>query len=251
MRFFNLIHMCAVLLSIAFYAARVDAGIVNHGDFVAENYSFLAVTEDSISDALPHYGGFGTVGDTLLVEPIGFGVQVVEGPGVSLLESSLQMMIVPNVDTASVGSLSYSEQGNYTVVGDGEAMAAIPFFWQIIEVDDIAVSPVISGNGTANVSGDSGTGVIWELGFSVDLAAELATAEAGRGVDYGSRITKVNLRFDNSLVATAGDDQSVASIKKQQTDGIRITIPEPASLASALWIFAVLIWRRRRCLNVK
>ena len=245
MRFCSFISLCAVLLSVV-YPEPADASLMNHGDFVAENYSFLTVTEDSAPNGQLFYGGFDTVGDTLLVEPVGFGVQVDPGPGASLLDSTLQMMIVPNTNTGSVDIVSYREFGDYTVVGSGEVMAAIPFFWQIIEVDDVAVTP-ISGSGTVNVSGDSGTGAIWELGFKVDLAAALAAAETARNTDYGRRITKVNLTFDNSIVAQADDDLSVAFIKKKQTEGIRITIPEPAALASALWIVAaVLLCRRQR-----
>ncbi len=245
MRFYSFISLCAVWLCVVVYVVQADASLMNHGDFVAENYSFLNVTEDPAPNPGPYYGGFDTAGDTLLVEPLGFGVQVDQGPDVSILDSTLAMMIVPNNDTASVDVLSYSEQGDFTVVGTGEVMAAIPFFWQIIEVEDIAVSP-ITGSGTASISGNEGTGTVWELGFSVDLAAELVAAEVQRGVDYGSRITKVNLTFDNSLIATADDGQSVAFIKKKQTEGIRITIPEPTSLSSALWIFAVLAWRTSR-----
>ena len=93
MRFYSLIRLCAVMLSVVVYAARSDASLMNHGDFVAENYSFLMVTEDSDPNSSLHYGGFGTVGDTLIVEPMGFGVQVDEGPGVGLLDSTLTMMV--------------------------------------------------------------------------------------------------------------------------------------------------------------
>ena len=225
-------------------AAPVPAAIMNHGDFMGDNYTFVDVTEDNLEDSLL-YGAFSTGGDTLLVDPDGFAVQVDPGPGVDLLDSELQMMIVPKGD-ASVDQIDFREDGDYTIAGDGTVTAAVSYFWQIAEVDDTPVNP-ISGEGNTSFSTTAaGTGELWNVGFNINLAAELAAAEADAGQDFGDRITKVNFHFDNTLTAQAADALSVAFIKKKQTSGIRITVPEPATGLPLLLMGAALLARFRR-----
>ncbi len=229
---------------ISFIAAPLPAAIMNYGDFMGDNYTFVDVTEDNLEASL-FYGAFSTGGDSLLVDPDGFAVQVNPGAGAALLDSELEMMIVPKGD-ASVDQIDFQEEGDYTITGDGNVTAAISYFWQIVEVDDTPVDPISgNGNGSFNTS-TAGTGELWSLGFNIDLAAELAAAEAAAGQDFGDRITMVNFRFDNTLTATAADALSIAFIKKKQTSGIRITVPEPSTFLPLLLMSSALLARFRR-----
>ena len=77
-----------------------------------------------------------------------------------------------------------------------------------------------------------------EKALDINLAAELTEA-GGDGA-----ITKINLRFDNSLTARAGDASSVAFIKKKQVDGLTV-VPEPSSCLVMLIGLGTLLCRRR------
>ena len=227
---------------IAVIAAPLPAAMMNHGDFMSDNYTFVDVTEDNLEESL-FYGSISTGGDTLIVDPDGFGVQVDPGPGAILLDSELEMMIVPKGD-ASVDQIGFNEEGDYTITGDGVVEAAVSYFWQIMEVDDTPVTP-ITGQGSEGFSASTAiTGEIWSIGFNIDLAAELAAAEADAGQEIGDRITKVNFRFDNTLTANAMDALSIAFIQKKSD--ITIMVPEPATFLSLLLMGSALLARFRR-----
>ncbi len=220
-------------------SAPASAALMNYGTVMSDNFTYVDVTEDNLEDDLYYDGNISTSGDTLLIDPEGFGVQVNPGPGAHLLDSELEMMILPKNDTTSIDKLFFDEEGDFSLVGGGSASASVAYFWQILEVDGNPIDP-ISGNGNRAFSSSTpGTGQLWSLDFSVDLAAELDAAAVS-----GDRITKVGFRFDNTLSALAGDGE-VAFIKKKQTGGIRICaagvngthadcVPEPSSLALLL-----------------
>ena len=231
------VRFCS-MLSVGFVliASPLSAAMMNYGSMMSDNYTFVDVTEDNLETELFYDGGISTSGDTLLIDPDGFGVQVNPGAGVDLLDSELEMMIVPKGDTASVDEISFDEEGDFTIVGGGMVEAAVSYFWQILEVDGVSINP-ISGSGSANFSStDIGSGQLWSIDFSVDLAAEKG--------DVGDRITKVGFRFDNTLTAQAADGE-IAFIKKKQTGGIRVMVPEPSSICLLLVSLAGLVLRLR------
>jgi len=214
------------------------AALMNYGDFSGATIDFIDVTEDNLGPVLL-YDVQGTVGDILLIDPKSFGAQKNPGPGTGFIDSELQMMLVAQPG-GSIEQIMFSEEGDYTIVGDGNVEANIAYFWQILEVDNIPVTP-ISGSGTTDfMSSTAGTGSLWSLDFSLDLAAKLV------GAGMTGTITKANFKFDNTLTATAADDLSVAFIKKKQIGGVRITVPEPAGLFSALIGLVGLLGFRRR-----
>lgn len=211
---------------IALAVSQSSAALMNYGTVMSHNYTFVDVTEDNLVSDLYYDGNLMTSGDTLIVDPDGFKVQV-DGPGIDLLDSELQMMITPKDDN-SVDMIAFVEEGDFSLVGGGVVGASLSYFWQIVEVDGTAIDP-IGGSGQTDFSGTSlGAGQTWSLGFSVDLAGELAASGVG-----GERITKVNLTFDNTLTAQAGANE-IAFIAKKQTSGINITVPEPSSLSMLL-----------------
>ncbi len=239
----------AVGLAVTVMTAPSDAIIIEHGDIMSANYTFLDLTEDTL-EPTAFYSDFSTSGDTLVIDPAGFGVQVNPGAGVAFLDSELEMMIAPKNGLSSVDVISFSESGDYTnniLAGSSATVSAsAPYFWQITEVDNTSLSEIITGNGVASFTSSSHGTAIWTNSAELDLSAALDAAEAERGVTLGDRITKVNFRFDNSLSAQAGEN-ATAFIKKKEAGGIRIgvsTIPEPASA----WLFLIgsLGWVRLR-----
>ncbi len=99
----------------------------------------------------------------------------------------------------------------------------------------------MSGNGTADFTANTPiTGGLWDVGFTVDLNDSLANA------GMSGTITKAVFRFDNSLTATADNDNSIAFIKKKQIDGVKIMIPEPSGVLTLLVGLVGLLVRRRR-----
>ena len=229
--------LCAVVVT-AFVASQSPAAIMNYGTVMGDSFTFADVTEDNLVSELYYDGNLMTSGDTLIVDPDGFKVQV-DGPGIDLLDSELQMMIMPKDDSASVDMIRFVEEGDFTLVGGGVVGASLSYFWQILEVDGTAIDP-IGGSGQTDFSGTSlGTGQTWSLGFDVDLAGELDASGVA-----GDRITKVNLTFDNTLTAQAGENQ-IAFIAKKQTSGINITVPEPSSISLLLFSLAGFFRRKK------
>ncbi len=242
------LSIVTVLYAIAI-TGSVSAAIMDNGDFMSSDYTFMMVTENSDPETTLHYGSFDTSGNTLLVDPIGFGVQAEDGPSNEMLASTLSMTIVPKSATGSVDTLTFFEQGDFTTVGGGTVDVDLPFSWEIAEVDGNTVSPPIevSGNGTYSPTANG----LWTAEFDVDFAGSLAAIEQERGTDYGSRITKVNFSFTNKLTADVGSDPtSIAFIKKKDIlGGIAVTVPEPNGWLSGLSMAGVLMLLTRRNLQ--
>ena len=235
----NLLGIIGLAILILLMFAPSHAVIIRHGDIMSENYTFMDLTEDNL-EPNAFYGNFSTVSDRLIVDPMGFGVQVNPGPGAALLDSELEMMIVPKNATSSVDVISFSESGDYTnniLSGSNATVSAnAPYFWQIVEVDGNSLSNLVTGNGVASFSSMANGTEIWTNTAMIELSAALDAAEAERGVTIGDRITKVNFRFDNTLTAQAGEN-STAFIKKKEAGGVQIgvhTIPEPSGIALVL-----------------
>ena len=242
----RLFRVFAAVAAVAYFShtASTDAAMMNFGTFVGDTATFVDVTENNL-DADLHYGSVSVLNDTLLLDPTGFGVQVSPGPGSFLIDSELEMMILAQPGF-TLDSISYAEEGDYTVVGDAEVSVGLPYFWEIIEVDGVLIAP-ISGNGQSDFSTmTAGTGQIWRLEFGIDLAAELAAAEQTDG-EIGTTINKVNLRFNNVLTATANSQTSVAFIKKKQIEGLAVntSVPEPSSFLVLLIGLGSLLCRQR------
>ena len=91
---------------------------------------------------------------------------------------------------------------------------------------------------------DDGTAVIWNGIANIDLAGFLTSQ------NINGDVTKVRLRFDNTL-QTAADDVSSAFIKKKSVDIVVTTemVPEPTSALLLVLGLTAMPWaRRNRCL---
>jgi hypothetical protein len=227
------------VLGIAFLMPTLSpAAMMNYGDFGAATVDFLDVTEDNLEPNLL-YQINGTVGDILLIDPDQFGAQKDPGPGADFIDSELEMVIMAKPGE-SVDQISFSEEGDYTIVGSGNVAASVAFFWQITEVDGTPIAPV-SGSGSADFSASTPmAGGLWDIDFTVDLNDSLADA------GMSGTITKAIFRFDNSLTSTAADANSIAFIKKKQIGGVRVMVPEPSGVVTLLVGLMGLLGYRRR-----
>ena len=244
---FRIPRACAAVVAMPILFAAFHANAQNNGTFVGDTVTFVDVTENNLlPDSL--YGGFSVFSDTLLFDPNGFGVQVVPGSGSSLIDSELEMMITANAGYA-ITTVDFSEAGDYTIAGNGSVSVALPYFWEIVEVDGVTIAP-ISGSGQTSFSTSAATtGGLWNLDFSLDIDEQLTLAEATLG-SIGTGVTKINLRFDNNLTATADNGSSVAFIKKKQIHGLDVgtteLVPEPNSAVTLVVGLMGLAMRRRK-----
>ena len=228
-------------------ASATQAGMIfPHGTHMGNTVSFVDVTEDNDSTQA-HYGAFETIGDTLTFDPINFGVQDNDLVLSELLDSELQMMIVAKPGYA-LDTISFSEAGDYKIITEGIVSASVPYFWEISEVDGVAVTGV-TGSGIPLFSDSIVSGLatgLWNIGFSVDLNVQLAAYEASNG-DLGEYVTKATLNFDNNLAAD-GMNGGTAFIKKKTFGGVTVTssVPEPASLGGLLLGMMAMLSTRRR-----
>lgn len=220
-------------------ASSSNASTMNYGTFTGATVDFIDVTEDNLLPSSLLYDVQGTVGDILLIDPNSFGVQQNPGPGTNLVDSELQMMVAAH-DGGSVDMISFHEEGDYTILGNGNVQASIAYFWDILEVDHSPISPVSGSGSTSFQSTTNTSGGLWDIGFNVDLNASLADA------GMSGTVTKVKFTFDNTLTASADDASSVAFIKKKQFGGVQISVPEPAGIFTGLIGMVGLLGLRRR-----
>lgn len=244
---FRIPRAIATLLALPILFAAYSANAQNNGTFVGNTVTFVDVTENNLLST-QLYGGFSVFNDTLLFDPNSFGVQVVPGAGSSFIDSELEMMITAN-DGYAITTVDFSEEGDYTLVGDSNVSVALPYFWEIIEVDGNAIAPISGSGQTSFTTSATATGGLWALDFSLDIDQQLTNAEVSLG-DLGVGVTKINLRFDNSLTATADNGTSVAFIKKKQVHGLDVgsteLIPEPSSaITLMLGLFGLALRRRK------
>ncbi|NOY41926.1 MAG: PEP-CTERM sorting domain-containing protein [Planctomycetes bacterium] len=242
----------ATLLAIFAFAAHpalVSAGVFNWGDLSdpGGNVVFLDVEEDnalptSLFAPMPGSGSPNAVGNSLILDPQNFLSQATNGSDAIDSEFSTTLMVGPSY---SIDDILISEFGDFTLGGLPGSLATAQvgasFFWQVLEVDGVAVSlpmqtqPLIVTTGGGPNGGiyersiDDGIATPWEGYAQIDVAgyldANLIVGDA----------TKVSLLFDNTLL-TAADLFSSALIKKKGVqidvsgDGL-VIVPEPASLA--------------------
>lgn len=230
---------------VVFLAVSTNAAMMNHGTFDGDTVSFVDVTEDTLGDSLL-YKDFSVLSDTLLFDATGFGA-LSPSPGSDLVDSELEIMIVANEGYA-IATIEYAEEGDFTVVGDSMVEVGLPYFWEILEVDGVAIEPITGSLQVMFSSTSPGAGQLWEVSFAIDVEQLLADEEGSLG-EIGTSITKMNLRFDNSLTAEAHDASSIAFVKKKQIQGLSVGstefVPEPTSIFSLLVGLVCLAIRRK------
>jgi len=213
------------------------AAPIDHGNFTGDGVSFVAVSEDSITDpdTLPLFGVPTVSGDSLDFNGISFG-STPDGSGIDITNGNLTMGIEAQ-GSGVIDSISVLEAGDYTLFGvpDSVALASVSaaVYLDILEVDGIGIDPI---NVQANLvfsptdglfdlqTGGPALSRIW----NGELVIDVAQALVDNGIEGGA--SKVSLTLSNML-ATANAPGAASFINKTDLDISVRVVPEPATLA--------------------
>jgi hypothetical protein len=242
---FNVITYCVALLAIAAISltqTTASAGTFHWGDIAGDSVIFLDVTENndgvtSLFASLPGLGGPIAMGDSLHLDPQGFASQSANNSA-HIIDSTLSTVIMAGPG-GSIEDITITELGDYSLGGligeQASAEVGAAFFWTVLEIDNVAVNMdaqatnlILDTGGGPNGGGyarpgDDGTAVIWNGVANIDLDGYLDSLQ------IVGNVTKVQLRFDNTL-QTAADDVSIAFIKKKLIDiDVNTRVPEPTT----------------------
>ena len=222
---------CLGLAVMTMLTATATAGTINLNDiynggapFMSDNFMWIDVDETNGPPQDPAFNFYQdpiTIGDSLIVNPVNFRVDIVPGSGLDVIDSQLEMIIMgkelPGGNRATIPIIGVMEDGDYDVFGDPSAVvsAELNWFWQVLE----GPSAGASGNGSVMFDANANDSGIWQLMFEDEIP---------------QGTTKLRFEFDNRLRGFAPDNLSSAIIAKKQIPGIKVLVPEPASLALTL-----------------
>lgn len=252
-----------VALALIFSTAMVSqAASINHGNFMGTEVNYVSVTESSTTDTVPLFGTPIVVGNQLrFFEPVplpnpslGFGAFSVGGTA-DVTDGFLSFML-RSKPGKGIGLLSFREGGDYSLAGfaPDQAKVIASLIVNSIRVDEVsglAVAPIpVPGPHVATsmyqLPGDPPVDN-WSnfLGYNIQAAVENA------GYPSTSAATKITVRLNDTLQALS-QSSSVANIVKKQfnvnveTRIDRDFVPEPSSMALALFSMIALASSRRR-----
>ena len=238
----NKIGSAIVMLFVLAFVVTAHAGTVDLNDvynagnpFSSDNFMWTDITETNgapLNPAINYYQDPVFFGDTMVVNPVNFRVDVTPGPGIATIDSQLEMVIM-STNGATIDQILFKESGDYQVIAinpnESSVMAEVTYFWQVLE----GTNPGASGSGSVmfDSSAAPNNSGIWDLEFTADIP---------------TGATKVRFEFDNRLTATANTELSAAFIAKKLIDGITVqpVVPEPSS--ALLWVVGVLMLLNRR-----
>lgn len=236
-------HSLALALCISLFGGALQAGIIplndvyNSGNpYDARTVSFSDVEESNGAPADPATNFYRTpqvFGDRLTWNPSGFRTQVIPGTGSDQVASEISMIITADPGLA-IGSINFSELGDYEVFGTASASAELSYSWEVLAA---ASSPAgATGSSAAAISYASppdSTG-IWNLDFALDVSA------------IQTDVTALRLTIANELSVEANGLVSGAFIAKKQVPGVSVTtvpVPEPSAFIMTLFSLALIARR--------
>lgn len=249
---FVLLGFCVVGL----IANSASALIINYGDFVGTNVSYLQVTEDTRDEPQALFGPPTVQGDLMDFDPPSFTAAANPNVPSDITDGQLNFTVQSNVNSFAIGQLIIEEAGDFTLVGLGAAFAQAtvgttvrykithvggsPVGFNCDGTGNMLFTPVGSGgNGDYRTPVDNGTAVPWEGLFTADIGALAASC------NLNGPVTAVEVVIDNTLTAFASDGGS-AFIAKKDFSGITIKIPEPSAFVAILGALGTLGALRRR-----
>lgn len=210
------------LALVAFISSASTAGVVNYGNFVGTNVTFIDVEETTLEATPP--GLFQVVsvsGDSLSSSAQGFILQVLNG-SLDFFDSRLTFMVQADPGF-SFSSITIEEFGSFFTFGDDS----------VASVSAVAFVQSVDGVFGDNFQLDQfGSNVPESNSWSDDLTITFPSTD------------KITVTLDNRLFGVA-DTPGVAFVDKK---GLKITIiPEPSSaLLLGLAVLPVAGLRRRR-----
>ena len=235
------ISSVVVAMMLLVIAVPVVAGTINLNDtynggnpFMSDNYMWIDVVETNgppNDPAFNYYRDPSTVGNSFIVNPTNFRVDVTPGPGLQQIDSQLEMVIM-GTSGATIPFLNFVSSGDFEVNGqnlnDSFVSSTVSYDYEILEGANVGMT----GSGmevfsAAAAPNSSGTGML-----NLDI-------------DFPNGATKIRVEFDNSVTAEATTDLSSAFIAKKVNQGIIITVPEPSAILLLLGCIGVVVLRRR------
>lgn len=232
----------AAVLAVSVFGSSAWAAPINYGDFSGNTVDFLQVTEDSVTDPLPPalYGTPNVSGDSLDFNPVSFNATA-SGAGGSDTTVGVLTMMMASRPGHYIDRVRFEEAGEFTVsglTGNASVSVSATFELDILEVDGVGVVPInlvipmmfSPSAGDFDLVSD-GPGPLVNDIWNGELMVDLSQALIDNNVPFTSGVTKVSVRFDNTLTAQSEAGTS-AFIAKKDVGGVGITVvPEPASLA--------------------
>lgn len=219
---------------------------INYGDFAGTDFVFQNVTESSGTDPEPLYNAPGVFGNTLDFDPT--MNSAADGFDADITDAQVNMLI-ESIEGVGIGSLSFSEAGDTSLVGTGTAATATAvaatFFVEVLEVDGVGIDPISDifvmsfspSAGDFNLDDDGSlAGQAWSGSLFIDIQALLDAN------DIDGNATLVSLVFDNILTASAED--GTASVISKKDSSVTVTqIPAPGAV---MLLGAAALMARRR-----
>jgi PEP-CTERM motif len=230
------------------------ASALSHLDVTTYNWAYTGITETTADATL-----YGLAADPALLfgQPIASGESLVFLPPAftaaaangtfDFTGSQLQFMITANslanpIDEITIeefGDTVFTDPFNIGTASGTQTVLSMSGFVTVMEVDGAGVSPLVIGFtvnysigqafGQSTIQEPTNPGTtLWSGTAFVDVAAALAAE------NITGSATKVAVSLNNDLFAfsQAGSPLGTsAKIQKKVTDGIVITVPEPAALA--------------------
>ncbi len=215
------------------------AAVIPYGDYVGEDVLFIAVTEDTGNEASALFSAPETFDNKLDFDPLSFFASADSNQPADSTDGQLSFTLM-SVGAAPIRQVMFTEAGDYTLVGLGNAAAsasvAATVSWTVVEVSGAATTPITDSvnmmispdGGSYSLPTNTGTD-FWNGSLIVDLDAFLA-ANSVTG-----HATKIEFVIDNLLAAEATG--GAAFIAKKDF-AVMAIVPEPA--AGAVFLLGIL-----------
>lgn len=237
-----------LVTAMVFAAAAAFASIVNYGDYAGSSLTYTQVSEASITDPVPLFGAPTISGDTLDFDPLAFGATSTGATAPDITDGQLNFGI-DAMDGYSIPSVTISEQGDFTLEGQGTQLTlvavATPVILEVNAVDGMSID-TLTFNGFMSFAPPAGIyDVVTYPGIAMpwsgSLTFDVDQLLADKGIDFTLGATSIDIALDNTLVAISELESTATILKKD----IKIT-PEPSTIGLVLLGLVAAAHARRR-----